>query len=147
MIFHPHDVSCHYIKAHATASSDGGDRAAVDVSKLPFSRQLLTPHFMFIALWSFVSSTRILFLLGTVEGQAEYNGGGRSSAQAKELVGWFNILLMVANVLTPLFGLLLDKYGIAVGLLLVNVMVRGKGASGGRCALRVVTWMVERTAW
>ena len=39
-----------------------------------------------------------------MEGQAEYNGGGRTSAEAKELVGYFNLLLMVANLVTPLFG-------------------------------------------
>lgn len=98
------------------------DRAALDVSKLPFRRQLCTPHFAFLGCWTFATTTRVLFLLGTVEAHAEYGGGGRTGEEAKTLVGYFNLLLMVANVLTPLFGVLLDKCGVSAGLVLVNVL-------------------------
>ena len=40
-------------------------------------------------------------------------------------MSYFNLLLMLANLVTPLFGLLLDKCGVSAGLTLVNVMARG----------------------
>ena len=39
----------------------------------------------------------MLFVLGTVHEQAEYNGGGRTAAEAARLVDYFNVLLMLVR--------------------------------------------------
>ena len=72
-----------------------GADGRLDVSRLPLARQVRTPHFMLLAGWALVTTYRVLFILGTVHEQAEYNAGGRSQAAAGALVAWFNGLLMV----------------------------------------------------
>ena len=91
-------------------------------SALPFRAQLLTPHFAWLAVWSLCATSRVLYLLGTVQAQARHAGGERSDARAARLVETFNSVLPLVAFATPAFGALLDAHGAGAGLALVNVL-------------------------
>jgi hypothetical protein len=91
-------------------------------SALPFRAQLLTPHFAWLAVWSLCATSRVLYLLGTVQAQAKHAGGERSDARAARLVETFNSILPLVAFATPAFGALLDAHGAGAGLALVNVL-------------------------
>ena len=94
--------------------------AALDVSHLPFPKQLRTPHFAFVAAWGLFTVWRTCFVLGSIKEQLRMNAGGRTEAQAQDLSQIFGTLILVSAAVTPFFGMLVDRIGLAAGFAIVN---------------------------
>jgi len=92
------------------------------LTRMKFTEQVRTPFFWTIAAWSLGSIYRSMFILGSIFEQMLYNNDGRSTKDANSYVRLFNALILVSTFLTPLFGLFVDKFGLAPGFSLVNVL-------------------------
>lgn len=92
------------------------------LTRMKFTEQVRTPFFWTIAAWSLGSIYRSMFILGSIFEQMLYNNDGRSTKDANSYVRLFNALILMSTFLTPLFGLFVDKFGLAPGFSLVNVL-------------------------
>lgn len=94
--------------------------ARLDVTHLPFSRQVRTRHFAFVGTWALLTIYRTMLLLGSIGEQMADVAG--SDAGAERNVRLFGVLILVSTVVSPAFGRLVDRAGCALTFAIVNCL-------------------------
>mmetsp|Transcript_27168 Transcript_27168/g.68935 ORF Transcript_27168/g.68935 Transcript_27168/m.68935 type:complete len:555 (-) Transcript_27168:48-1712(-) len=94
----------------------------MDASRCSARKQILIPHFWLANFWMLIQAFPIMFMFATIRMQMVHNAGGKSQSEADDLVRLFNWLILISAIITPLFGRLMDRCGIAAGFALVNCL-------------------------
>ena len=103
----------------------GGNAAIYNgkyINRMTFLEQMKTPHYLWLALWSFISIYRIMFFLGSIFEHLVFAGAGRDAEDANALVILFNGLILISILGFAMTGLFMKRFGLAISIAVVNVL-------------------------
>ena len=89
---------------------------------MTFLEQLKTPHYLWLALWSFISIYRSMFFLGSIFEHLIFAGDGRDAKDVDALIIVFNGMILISIPIFVITGLFMKKFGLAISIAVVNLL-------------------------
>jgi hypothetical protein len=103
----------------------GADAAMCDgkiINQMTFLEQLKTPHYLWLAIWSFISIYRSMFFLGSIFEHLIFAGDRRDAKDVDALIIVFNGLILISIPIFVITGLFMKKFGLAISIAVVNLL-------------------------
>ena len=92
------------------------------INRMTFLEQLKTPHYLWLALWSFISIYRSMFFLGSIFEHLVFAGAGKDAENVNALVILFNGLILISIPAFAITGLFMKRFGLAISIAVVNLL-------------------------